>query len=249
VTPNRTELDLGLEPEAAPGAGPLDGRGDGAGDEGVDSRARRSSGELAALHIRRMIFDGALRPGDRVPQDDVARDLGISRIPVREGLIALEREGWVTIELHRGAFVSAFDEPSVRDHYEMFGLVYGFAVVRAVARGGDELAPALTALQHEIAATDDPAVIWRPALRFHALVVDAARSPRIKVVLRSMPTLIPGNFFERVPGAIAVEHRGSAAVARAVRRGDGDAAVAAYARTMGQQGDLVVKVLRDRGLL
>jgi DNA-binding GntR family transcriptional regulator len=59
---------------------------------------RRSSGDRAALYIRRLIFDGELRPGARVPQDDVARSMGISRIPVREALIALEREGWVTIQ-------------------------------------------------------------------------------------------------------------------------------------------------------
>ena len=70
---------------------------------------RQSSGEQAAVHIRRLIFDGELRPGDRVPQDEIAHTLGISRIPVREALIALEREGWVTIEMHRGAFISAID--------------------------------------------------------------------------------------------------------------------------------------------
>jgi len=50
------------------------------------------------------MFDGTLGPGEKIPQDDVAGVLGISRIPVREALIALEREGRVTIELHRGAF-------------------------------------------------------------------------------------------------------------------------------------------------
>src|SRR5438094_8098082 len=101
--------------------------------------ARRSSGEDAATLIRRMIFDGELRPGERVPQDDVAAALGISRIPVREALIALEREGWVTIELHRGAFINALDEGTVRDNYELFGVTYGFAARRAVERGVADL--------------------------------------------------------------------------------------------------------------
>src|SRR5437763_14146955 len=84
--------------------------------------ARRSSGDDAALLIRRMIFEGELRPGERVPQDHVAAVLGISRIPVREALIALEREGWVTIEMNRGAFVNALDARSVRDNDDLFGL-------------------------------------------------------------------------------------------------------------------------------
>ena len=86
---------------------------------------RLTSGEQAALYIRRLVFDGDLKPGDRVPQDVVAAALGMSRIPVREALIALEREGWVTIETHRGAFVNGFDRQAVRDHYALFALIYG----------------------------------------------------------------------------------------------------------------------------
>src|SRR2546421_4287478 len=115
---------------------------------------RRSSGDEAALLIRRMIFDGELRPGERVPQDDVAAMLGISRIPVREALIALEREGWVTIEMHRGAFVNAFDARSVGDHYELFGLVYGFAARLAIARSGPDLVDRLAELLAACGATD-----------------------------------------------------------------------------------------------
>src|ERR1700681_724882 len=99
---------------------------------------RRSSGEQAALYIRRLIFDGELRPGARVPQEEIAQTLGISRIPIREALIALEREGWVTIEMHRGAFITAINVQAVRDHYELYGLLQGFAVRRALATQDSE---------------------------------------------------------------------------------------------------------------
>jgi DNA-binding GntR family transcriptional regulator len=210
---------------------------------------RRSSGEQAALYIRRLIFDGELRPGSRVPQDEVAQALGISRIPVREALIALEREGWVTIVMHRGAFVTALDEQAVRDHYELYGLVYGFAVERAVLRSGAELGPSLKATLHELQQTDDPTEINQLTLEFHGKVIDAAESPRIRVVLRSMSPLIPGNFFELVPGAVDSEKRGFAAIVRAVAKLDGAQAAAEYARTMSAQGGRVVQVLEGRGLL
>src|SRR4051794_17775167 len=215
----------------------------------TEELTRRSSGEQAACYIRRLIFDGDLRPGERVPQDDVAAALGISRIPVREALIALEREGWVTIEMHRGAFVTSLDERSVRDHYELFGLVYGFAVERAVARSGPDLAIELKGVLASLTETDDPAEVWHLALGFHALVVEAAGSPRIRVVLRSMPGLIPGNFFELVPGAVDSEKRGFTSIVRAVGKGDGGRAAAEYARTMRAQGNHVVQLLTARGLL
>ncbi len=214
----------------------------------TDVIQRRSSGDQAALFIRRLIFDGELRPGTRVPQDEVAGRLGISRIPVREALIALEREGWVTIEMHRGAFVNALDQVSVRDHYDLYGLTYGFAIERAVERGGPEFPLQLTEVERSIATATDVGDAWRLAIRFHEVVVAAARSPRIVVVLRAMPGLIPGNFFELVPGAFEAEKKGFATIARAVRKGDGESAAREYARMMHRQGQRVVEVLEDRGL-
>jgi DNA-binding GntR family transcriptional regulator len=209
---------------------------------------RRSSGEHAAVYIRRLIFDGRLRPGERIPQEQIAQALGVSRIPVREALIALEREGWVTIEMHRGAFVNALDEQAARDTYELFGLVYGLAVRRAMSRARSDLAAQLDDIAHRLTRTEDPEEMQRLAIEFHATIVDTAASPRIKVVLRAMSALLPGNFFELVPGAIDVERKGLSAIARAVAERDPHEASNGYERMMHSQGGLVVKLFADRGL-
>lgn len=213
-----------------------------------DDPVRRSRGEHAAVYVRRLIFDGRLRPGERIPQELIAQALGVSRIPVREALIALEREGWVTIEMHRGAFVNALDEQAARDTYELFGLVYGFAVRRAIGRGSTQLAAQVDDLARRLMRTEDPHEIHRLTIAFHASIVDAAASPRIKVVLRAMSGLLPGNFFELVPGAIDIERKGLAAIAKAVGGRDADKASGGYERMMRRQGELVVKLFADRGL-
>jgi DNA-binding GntR family transcriptional regulator len=178
----------------------------------------------------------------------VARTLGVSRIPVREALIALEREGWITIIAHRGAFVNALDESSVHDHYELYGLFYGFAVRRAVERQGAELGARLAPLQKEIAKTDDPEALQDLTMRFHRLVVDAAQSPRLRSMLKQMTGIIPGNFFELVPGAQGVEKRGTAAIVRAIKKADAQTAEQEYAKMLRNQGDLVVKLFHGRGM-
>ncbi len=202
-----------------------------------------------ALHIRRLIFNGELLPGMRVPQDEIAKDLGVSRIPVREALIALEREGWVTIEPHRGAFINALDERAVHDHYELFGLVYGFASERALARSGPELIERLAALESQFSGTDDPEALAHLFIAFHGTIVDAAASPRINVVLRAMSALIPGNFFESVPEAVGIEKTGLRTILRALRRRDGAKAASEYLRMMRRIGDQVARLFKDRGLL
>lgn len=209
---------------------------------------RRSSGNQAAEYIRHLIFEGQLKPGERVPQDDIAEALSLSRIPVREGLIALEREGWVTIELNRGAFVNILDADAIRDSYELFGLVYGFATRCAMARSGDEVVDRLTAIERELRTARDPDEVDRLAAAFHNATVDAAKSPRVKVVLRATARLVTGNFFAAVPGAVDVERKGAAAIVRALRKGDADAAAAAYLTMLRRQGEQVVKVFEARGL-
>jgi DNA-binding GntR family transcriptional regulator len=209
---------------------------------------RRSSGEHAALYIRRLIFDGELRPGARVPQDEIAQTLGISRIPVREALIALEREGWVTIEMHRGAFISAIDAQAVRDHYELYGLIYGFAARRALARRDPDLLERLGVIERQIVRTDDPVEMGRLSVEFQAVMADAAHSPRIKVVLRAMSALVPGEFFVEVPGAMEVQRRGLPAVLKAARRWDEEKVADEYLRVMRRMGDKVVQLFKDRGL-
>nr|BFE28167.1 hypothetical protein GCM10010200_004180 [Actinomadura rugatobispora] len=210
--------------------------------------SRMSSGEQVRLYLRRLIFDGVLRQGQRVPQDAIAQALGVSRIPVREALIALEREGWMTIIAHRGAFVNALDESAVRDHYELYGLFYGFAVRRAVERQGAELGARLATVQREIAKAESPESLQELTMRFHRLVVDGAQSPRLKSMLKQMTGIVPGNFFELVPGAHGVEKRGTAAIVRAIKKGDAAKAEEEYAKMLRNQGDLVVKLFRGRGM-
>ena len=135
---------------------------------------RPSSGDLVAIHVRSLIFNGALRQGDRVHQDDIARQLGVSRIPVREAIIALDREGWLTITPHRGAFVHGLDEDALRDHYELLGLVYGLAARRATERATDDGLKGLRDAQQQLAAAESPTRCTMPTTPFCAR---CSRSP------------------------------------------------------------------------
>src|ERR1700690_593079 len=163
-------------------------------------------------------------------------------------LIALEQQGWVTIEPNRGAFVAPLDEQAVRDHYELYGLVYGFAARKALERSEGLLGDKLVQLAHDYAAAVDPAEAQHIALAFHAAVIDAASSPRVNVLVRALSALVPGDFYELVPNARALQRRGFSAGARACRRGDSQRAADEYAKMMRAVGGEVVRLFRRRGL-
>jgi DNA-binding GntR family transcriptional regulator len=210
--------------------------------------ARPTSSSVAAEYIRELIFDGRLRPGQRVPQDEVARALGLSRIPVREAIIALEREGFVTTQLHRGAFVSALDEDVVRDQYELYGRVYGFAAMRALERSDGAFIDELQVVEKRLSKADDTALFAELAVEYARIIVDAAASPRIKLVIRALPGLAPATFFAIMPAAMDVTKRGNRAVLKALEQGDGRLAAERFVVMMGEIGDHVVKLFDDRGL-
>ena len=207
---------------------------------------RKGSGEQAAAYIRQLVFDGQLQEGMRLPQDEVAKAVGVSRIPIREAIIALEREGWVTTRLHRGTFVNAFDEQVIRDHYELFGLVYGLAARRAAQRAEPQLIERLTELSRLVNTTDDLKRIGELALAFHTTVVEAAHSPRITVVLRAMSALVPGPFFVLVPSAVESERKGLKAIVRAIAKNDSERAAKEYGKMLNAQAELVVELFHQR---
>ena len=208
-----------------------------------------TSPDGVARYIRELIVSGALGRGDRVPQDEIATALGVSRIPVREAIIALDREGWVALEPRRGAFVHGVDEHWVRDHYDLLGALYALAVQRASERGTDTELADLTTLQRELAAKEDVVAFDAVNQRLTRAIVTMARSPRLEAALRGVTNIIPGNFFAQVPGTLEPQRRGITEVARSIVAREGERAAAEMRALPITQGAAVVALLRARGVL
>jgi DNA-binding GntR family transcriptional regulator len=81
--------------------------------------ARRTVAVEAAEILRQRILSGDLRSGQPIRQEQIAQELGVSRIPLREALKQLEAEGFVTIEPHKGAVVSTLSMAEVEELFEL----------------------------------------------------------------------------------------------------------------------------------
>jgi len=90
--------------------------------------------EQIATALRQAFADGKLRPGTRLLEVQIAREMGTSRAPLREALIQLEREGLVVRRPNRGAFVAELTEELVREVASMRSVLEGFAASLAVKR-------------------------------------------------------------------------------------------------------------------
>ena len=136
--------------------------------------------EQAAAWIRDGITSGRLAPGERVVIDAVAREIGMSAIPVREALGELESEGLVENRPHVGPVVTAVSRDDVREVFELLGAVEGVAGRYACERIADEEVAeiaALVAAMDQIVADDDQEAWAERNSEFHLAMARAARMP------------------------------------------------------------------------
>lgn len=213
-----------------------------------DRLIRQNASEAIAAHVRRLVFDGELRAGDKVPQQEIADALGVSRIPVREALVGLARDGVVTIEPHRGAFVSAFDPDAIQDHYELYALIYGHATRRTAERADQATLAELAKLAASIEAAPDASTLFEQVARFHAIVHEVGGSPRLRALVIALSGIVPGNFFAVIPGASEIAHKGFVRIVEAIRADDPEEAARRCGAMHRAHGERVVAYLEGRGL-
>lgn len=153
----------------------------------------RSLRELVAETLRKAIVEGSLRPGERIPEQELAKQFGISRSPIREALRELSMEGLVTISANRGASVA---NPSSQDIHELYGIrtaLESLAVRWAVDRITEQEIAHLTCLRQRLEAARPETsrhIAWNDFLEtdleFHRVLVEASRSRRLSSMLRTL---------------------------------------------------------------
>ncbi|MBR7978165.1 GntR family transcriptional regulator [Burkholderia cenocepacia] len=97
-----------------------------------------STADAVAASLRDMITNGELAGGERLVERDLAERFGISRIPMREAIQRLEREGLLDIFRNRGAVVRMLSVSDVQEIYDLRVLLEGDAIYRSVKQLDDE---------------------------------------------------------------------------------------------------------------
>lgn len=89
---------------------------------------------MVADLIREGILEGRLRPGDRLKEDMLAKELAVSRTPVREAIAMLQAEGLLEGHQHRGAQVRSYTPSELEEIYDLRSILEGYAARRAATR-------------------------------------------------------------------------------------------------------------------
>ncbi|HOZ62927.1 MAG TPA: FCD domain-containing protein [Burkholderiaceae bacterium] len=139
-----------------------------------------------------LILKGALAPGQRINEPDIANRLGVSRVPVREALRELESSGLVVARKHSGVFVRQLDPSEIRDLYQLRGLLDGFAGRQAAQLPKAPKATLLANLNDSVQAMQDAEkqhVVQRyyaENLRFHWLIIASTNNQALTDTYRGI---------------------------------------------------------------
>ena len=183
----------------------------------------RSLTDVAYQTLKQQIVTCKLKPGEPLVYDKLARRLRLSRTPIREAILRLEREGFVEVRPRMGTFVSHVDVRQIREMYEVRSALEALAAKQAAGRIDPE---ELAAVEEELRRQPDLAAISEAGQELHRLIV---RSSGNAVLVRFLESL--RDHFRRyramslaIPEKVRSSHREHLEILEALKRGDGDGA-------------------------
>lgn len=178
----------------------------------------RTLEEMVIEAVRSAILTGVFAPGAKLPQDQIAEALGVSRIPVRSALRWLESEGLVVFQAHRGATVSTLTPEDVAEIYEIRVRLEKFALRSACERVTAQNLAELEALAEEMdrAAEAEPEDWYAARQRFYRRLYEIGKVPRTATLIDRLRGEV-GRYLERVRGP---EPHGHKVIIAAMRSGD-----------------------------
>ena len=202
-------------------------------------------GESVYRQLRQRILIGQLPPGSRLSVPAIARELGVSRSPVRDAVLHLVREGLGQETLNRGAVVRTFGREELANLYEAGEALEGMAARLAARLCGPALRRRLSELlvmHRQVAEASDVSRHIELDAAFHRELHTAAASPVLsrmleeihgQVMLATRSTRVTGG-----PAQAVEDHRD---IVEAIVSGDADASEAAARRHMSRLRQLLTE--------
>lgn len=141
--------------------------------------------------LRSWILEGKLQPGERIVELTLARELAVSRAPLREALWLLARQGLVEIRAHHGAYVTQLSEEDIREIFEIRELLEVHAAKKIRAAGTAEAKAALKqalAELEEACRRRDIRLFSAVDLRFHKTLWELAGNRHLETILNDVST-------------------------------------------------------------
>ena len=198
------------------------------------------------------IASGKLKPGERVIQEQIAQELGVSRQPVQQALLLLRKQGVLRDAPGRGLIVASLDVDQVANMYDIRAVMEGLAFRKAAERNAERArkqGPALIQSGRKAVAAGSVAAMIGADLKFHDFIYSLSENPLIAPAMDAQWT-----YTQRVMGEVLMrderprdiwdQHE---ALLDAVMAGDGATAEALARQHITQAAAAMIDRLRSEG--
>ncbi|PKM90044.1 MAG: GntR family transcriptional regulator [Firmicutes bacterium HGW-Firmicutes-12] len=132
--------------------------------------------------LREAITNQVLKPGERLLENDLAEEMGVSRTPIREAMHKLEQEGLISIIPRKGAFVTQISLQDIKEIYEirstLESLASGLTAERATLEEIEEMQRCLVREAGFLNSEDITATV-NEDICLHGMIYKAARNDRL----------------------------------------------------------------------
>jgi DNA-binding GntR family transcriptional regulator len=182
--------------------------------------------------LKQRVVGGTYAPGAQLKEEHLARELEISRTPVRAALKRLVEDGLATADPNRGVRVAEWTDADIEETFALRGLLEAHAAELAARRGGAALADRLDGLNDEMerairqGGSALPERLQAINARFHRAILEASGSPRLRTILAGlidMPIVLRSHFISTLQDKVQSLHH-HRDLAAAVRAGDAELA-------------------------
>ncbi|AIG76404.1 MULTISPECIES: GntR family transcriptional regulator [Amycolatopsis] len=204
---------------------------------------RRGLADEVADRVRDAIFGGAYPPGAQLREVELSAALGVSRGPVREALLKLEREGLVRSEWHRGAIVTTLSDVDVAELDSLRSALEQLAVRLVVANAPEADLAAIDEVVDRMDRARDEHEMVRCDIDFHDAVYAASGHRRLVEAWQAIRSQVYLFLLTRIGvssdgylTSIPAEHR---RLASALRARDGEKALELFAVHRGEAFDVL----------
>ena len=146
--------------------------------------------EYVVEHLKGQILNGVIKGGEALRQNAIAKELGVSHIPVREALLRLAEQGLVKLQPHKGAVVHELSSREIDELSALRLVIERDALRRAIPRlSEEELAQANAVLErYEVIVTQRQDMeIWGDLnFQFHTILYQLPQYPATYRILRDL---------------------------------------------------------------
>jgi DNA-binding GntR family transcriptional regulator len=213
-------------------------------EEGIRARSGTLSEELRNT-LEEMIVTGALQPGEKLDEGEIAARFKVSRTPVREAVKALSATGLVELRGRQGMTVATIAIPVLLEMFQMMGALEGLCAKLAARRATMAEKARLREVHARLIETlagGDPEVFYAVNSEFHELLYDAAHTQFLAGQTRALRRRVAvyRRYVTHQPGRMAATIGEHQLIIEAIERADSEGAFKAASEHVNLLGDDMV---------